>query len=379
VCGGACPPGLNCVGPDFSTCYCAPPGPCSNAIAPACVGGECPAGEFCFGSVVDCFCTAAASLQSVAAPPFFYGVDKNPSLELSPDSAGASAQQRLGFDVTLDELETYKARIRYPAEFGFQGFLALGPIDTQIGLYGFDFDGDGAPDASFPLRALKEGAAYADTTRNGRFVHGRDPIIELTGNPEITATLPHGGDGDPTTIGARSDARRIVVIDPGIFTNPSEPGTYTLEGCFTSVDPDTDGADDGQGDPPQHFCDDFAVEVDGGVLVVGIDIKPGNAQNVINPGSEGKTQVALLGSETLAVDQVDRATLAFGPNGAMAVEESRSQDVNRDGHPDLVSRYETDQTGIVHGEVQACLTGALRDGTPFHGCDVIRTVPATDG
>jgi hypothetical protein len=113
------------------------------------------------------------------------------------------------------------------------------------------------------------------------------------------------------------------------------------------------------------------------VVAVEIDVKPGSAVNPINPRSRGVIPVAILGSETFDVADVDVSTLAFGLSGAPLAHRNgpHFEDVNHDGFPDLLAHFRTQETSIAFGDTEACVSGELRDGTPFKGCDFVRTEP----
>jgi len=112
-----------------------------------------------------------------------------------------------------------------------------------------------------------------------------------------------------------------------------------------------------------------------------IDIKPWSDTNLIHPFARGVIPVAILGSEDFDVAEVDVTTLGFGPNGAPSVFDLTNPwlywlahwDVNHDGQKDLLSYYQTQDTGISLGDTEACLTGETLDGVPIEGCDAIAT------
>jgi hypothetical protein len=111
-----------------------------------------------------------------------------------------------------------------------------------------------------------------------------------------------------------------------------------------------------------------------------IDIKPLEPGDPADP--EGRNPinlagssiaVAILSTDTFDALEIDGDTLAFGPAGAPLLHSSgpHPEDVNGDGSIDLVTHFATAETGIALGDVEACVTGELFDGTRIEGCDVI--------
>jgi hypothetical protein len=106
---------------------------------------------------------------------------------------------------------------------------------------------------------------------------------------------------------------------------------------------------------------------------VSVDILPERETNAINLLTAGLIQVAILGSGSFDVNSVDRDTLRFGRGQAIPVQHRKgyTRDVNRDGYTDLVSGYQTQDSGIAFQDVEACVTGATLEGVHFEGCDSV--------
>jgi hypothetical protein len=110
------------------------------------------------------------------------------------------------------------------------------------------------------------------------------------------------------------------------------------------------------------------------VLTVALDIKPGRAENPINPKSNGVIPVAILSTNSFDASTVDQASLRFGPGQASAQGKGHLEDVNRDGLPDLVLHFGTQASGIQCGDTSVSITGQTVNGVPIKGSDSITTV-----
>ena len=107
-----------------------------------------------------------------------------------------------------------------------------------------------------------------------------------------------------------------------------------------------------------------------------IDIKPATFPNSINPNSKGRLPVAILSTYYFDATAIDPATILFGATGnETAPVRWATEDVNGDGHMDMVLHFVTQETGITCGTTSASLTGATFSGVRIMGSDSIETAP----
>jgi YVTN family beta-propeller protein len=123
-------------------------------------------------------------------------------------------------------------------------------------------------------------------------------------------------------------------------------------------------------------------------LSVAIDIKPRAFPNCFNIDGNGVIPVAVLGSSSFNVNNVDINTLSFagldvrvrGNNTRQCSVEDVSGNFTSpegapDGYPDLVCQFVDDPTRWTPDDGTATLTGKLLNGTSFKGIDSICLVP----
>ena len=113
-----------------------------------------------------------------------------------------------------------------------------------------------------------------------------------------------------------------------------------------------------------------------GVIEVDIDVKPGSDQNPINLRSSGVIPVAILTTPSFDALEVDPTTVEF--EGAAAWGAAHFQDVDRDGDIDLLLLFRTQETELVAGQTEACLTGETFGGRPIQGCDTVKVFGTPD-
>jgi hypothetical protein len=122
------------------------------------------------------------------------------------------------------------------------------------------------------------------------------------------------------------------------------------------------------------------VAVDQTFLAVLIDIKPGAYPNSINLGSAGVIPVAILSSETFDARTIDPESVRLAGAAVRMVGKSgkllcHEEDVNGDGHVDLVCQVETVELAIEPGESVAMLVATTASGQTVRGEDSVRIVP----
>ena len=107
---------------------------------------------------------------------------------------------------------------------------------------------------------------------------------------------------------------------------------------------------------------------------IAMDLKPGDAQNVVKVGSKSVIPVALFGSAALAVSEVVASSLKLGTTPVRAkkgVPSCATQDVNLDSVADLVCQFENVAGNWQIGQTIATLSALLANGETILASDAV--------
>ena len=114
-------------------------------------------------------------------------------------------------------------------------------------------------------------------------------------------------------------------------------------------------------------------------LPISIDIKPGDANNMLNLKSNGTVAVAILSTAEFGATTVDPATVKLA--GAPVATQGRGipmtsvADLNRAGRLDLLLHFRTQDLQLTPTSTEAVLKGKTFSGQLIRGVDSIRLVP----
>ena len=263
----------------------------------------------------------------------------------------------------------------------FGGIKALYRVDPTTGdrtIVSSSTVGSG-PDFGFPAGLALES--------NG------DILVFGVGPQAVFRVDPATGDRtivSSSTVGSGLDFIFVGSIDIAVSGSNGniivpDPATDTV----LSVDPATgdrtivSGLGVGSG-PNLSFAGRVAVVPPPTTIPVTIDIKPGSDPNSINLCSNGAVPVAILGSNTFDVLEIDTETLRFAEASIKVVGRKDPnqlcsyEDINGDFINDLVCHYVTTDIAGIDGEsTSATVNGELLDGTAIEGTDSVNIVKDT--
>jgi uncharacterized delta-60 repeat protein len=299
------------------------------------------------------------------------------------------------------------------SDFQVVRYNADGSLDSSFGGGGIVTTDFGGSDSIFGIAVTADGkvTAAGGTTSPGDFA-----VARYNSDGSLDSTFD--GDGKTTTdfSGGTDDLGNGVVVQPdGSITVAGIAGSGFASTAFAVVRYTAAGSLDtafGSGGKattvfgkPINNAFDIVAQPDGKVVVAGgtadstggdfalarflgaatvlnvaVDVKPDSSDNVIPLQANGLIPVAILTTAAFDAASVDPASVCFGsasdPSKRDCTESHGTghlQDVNGDARPDLLLHYETQQTGIVSGDTQACLTGKTYNSISIQGCDRIVT------
>jgi uncharacterized repeat protein (TIGR01451 family) len=259
-----------------------------------------------------------------------------------------------------------------------------------------DLEVDSVAVAGVPTGALiGEDVAVTVTS----LVRNNGPSSPMDAELAATATPSAGASTNPTTADTSVSALTVgtdQLVEQAFTIRCEEPGQQEV--VFDVAIAPANAADT---DPnPANDTGQVSATLEC-VTPIAINIRPGNAFNQINVGSEKVVPVAALTTDAgeyglpsaFDASTILPGTLRFGTaheiwtavggaplhNGVFQLRDSfEPDDRTRDRDRDLIAYHRISETGILDGDLEACLGGRYEEGGQvftFFGCDAVTTIP----
>ena len=298
--------------------------------------------------------------------------------------------------------------------FGTSDFLLLrynidGSLDSTFGSAGIVTTDFGGGEVAFAIGVGPDGkitaAGGTNTADPGNFAVARydpngSPDTSFGSGGQVTTDVGYGSTDTGFGVVVLPDGRAVVAGSTSSTPSTSSFGVvrYTAAGAVDTTFGNGGRTTASFGNPINNAFD-IAAQADGKLVVAGgtadfsrrvsdfalarfvgdpsaievvVDVKPESGDNVI-PLPNGVIPVAILTTDAFDAASVDPAIVCFVHDCTEKHGTGHLEDVNRDGRPDLLLHYETEETEIALGDTQACLSGKTYGGLAIHGCDRIAT------
>jgi choice-of-anchor B domain-containing protein len=166
----------------------------------------------------------------------------------------------------------------------------------------------------------------------------------------------------------------LVVSDINRGLYVLHPHLENVPECNDGLDNDHDGRVDYPDDPACATPDGTRERP---IRDVVIEIQPVPRARFDESSGRALLKVAILGSASFDVGEIDTRSLAFGDGGAPPAHRNGPHPSrrNRDDFADLLGHYRIGGSGIAAGDEVACLRWHLRDGTPYESCGALSPRP----
>ena len=302
--------------------------------------------------------------------------DGNAAVSVSGVFAGGAVERTMTAQAVFEEVVTNSAALPQTVTMNFEIAPIVLKLDRSAG-YGTTF----AANASYQIDIEQNGSGIF---ASGAALNGFDNLVQLFDDADTDpASTSLGGVVSGPDMGpgltvadfpAYSGSIDLGVLDPGASTTI----IYTMLARFNGPETESGGAAS-IGDPLEFDMSPgttIAFEFSGAPSMgaMGIDVRPWNRRNHVNPNSWGAVPVAILGSADFDVTMVDDSTITLGVGEAPPFHVSHPRDFNRDGFVDKLFFFKTKRTGIECGDTEVSLTGQTLAGESISGSDSIKTL-----